>query len=157
MKCIKIQSMITPFINDKLPVSDMEEFLEHVSSCSNCREELEVYYALLTAMKQLDDDESLSSDFPHELDVKLEAAHDKVVHIKYNYYRKIAMLILTMILLVILISFSYANRSVENNTTVTKSDYRIRIEFREQRDPYAELQLQKYLQEHSTVLLQDGE
>lgn len=157
MKCIKTQSMITTFINDKLPINDIEEFLDHVGSCPKCREELEVYYALLTAMKQLDDDKDLSSDFVHDLDEKLEEAAEKIIHVKYKYYRKISMLILTMILLVFLFSFSYANRSVENNSTIIKSDFRIRIEFREHRDPYLELQLQNYFQEHEFVQPQDGD
>ena len=59
MTCLDTQRMIIRFINDDLSLEELELFLDHVNSCSECREELEVYYALITAMKQLDEDEIL--------------------------------------------------------------------------------------------------
>lgn len=109
MNCKKAQDMITPFINNKLSMKDMEEFLDHVNSCSNCREELEVYYTLLVAMKQLDEDRNVSGNYSLKLSEKMEKACEKVIHAKYTYYRKKVMLILTMIFLAILFGFSYAN------------------------------------------------
>ncbi|HWT75487.1 MAG TPA: zf-HC2 domain-containing protein [Mobilitalea sp.] len=147
MTCIKAQSLITPFINNKLNNDELEEFLEHVRTCKNCREELEVYYALLTAVKQLDEDKNLTSNFVQELNDKLEKAEERVIHAKYTYYRKITMLMLTMILLAFFISFSYANRSAEHAATVKESEFRIRVEFREPGSPFLELQLKQYLLE----------
>jgi hypothetical protein len=145
MTCIKAQAMITPFINNKLTIKELEEFLEHVNSCDGCREELEVYYALLTAMKQLDEDKNLSSNYSQELVDKLEKSHEKVIHVKYTYYRKKVMLIFTMIFLAILISLSYANRSVKEE--ITESDFHIRILFREPRNDFTDNQLQQYMLE----------
>lgn len=149
MICIKAQGMITPFINNKLSIKELEEFLDHVDTCPDCREELEVYYALLTAMKQLDEDKIVSGDFEHELAHKLEKAHERVIHAKYTYYRKKTVLILTMIFLVILLSFSYANRSIEkeeaNEEQVEISDFRLRFLFRDPRNKWVEVQLQDYL------------
>lgn len=153
MKCVKTQSMITPFINDKLNIKDMDEFLDHVNSCKDCREELEFYYVLLTAMKQLEEDKNPSDDFDQELSEKLEKAQDKVIHAKYTYYRKKAILILTMILLAILIGLGYANNNLVKEDKVTESDFRIRIPFHDQRNEIIDIQLQNYLREQGSEQL----
>lgn len=151
MTCIKAQAMITPFINNKLSIKELEDFLEHVNSCKDCREELEVYYALLTAMKQLDEDKNLSSNYSQELADKLIKTHEKVIHVRYTYYRKKIMLIFTMIFLAILIGLSYANKSAEKEGT--ESDFHIRILFREPRSDIIDRQLQRYLQDQGLKLL----
>jgi hypothetical protein len=55
------------------------------------------------------------------------------------------MLIFTMIFLAILISLSYANRSVKEE--ITESDFHIRILFREPRNDFTDNQLQQYMLE----------
>jgi hypothetical protein len=157
MRCIKIQSMITPFINDKLNIKELEEFLDHVHSCPNCREELEFYYALLTAMKQLDEDKDPSDDFDQELSEKLEKAQERVIHAKYTYYRKKAVLILTMILLAFLIGLGYSDNNQDNGVNITESDFRIRRLFREPGRGIIEIQLQTYLKEQEAGQLPTGE
>ncbi len=144
MTCNKAQSMITPFINNKLNLKEMEAFIDHVSSCPVCKEELEVYYALLTAMKQLDEDKNLSSDFGMELDQKLERSKERILHVKFTYYRKKIVLFLTIILLAFIISIGYANKDTTERT-VTQSNFRIRNSFREEPSGYNELLLQEYL------------
>ena len=71
MTCEMAQGKITPFINDQLTVPEMEEFIQHVKNCRACKDELAVYYALITAMKQLDEDSDLSDDYIAELEEKL--------------------------------------------------------------------------------------
>ena len=144
MTCNKAQSMITPYINNKLTLKETEDFINHVSSCSVCKEELEVYYALLTAMKQLDEDKNLSSDFGLELDQKLERSRERILHVKFTYYRKKIILFLTILLLAFIISIGYANRGVEERT-VTQSNFKLRISFREEPSGYYEALLREYL------------
>ena len=145
MTCIKAQSMITPFINNKLNIKEMEEFLDHVDSCNKCMEELEFYYALLTAMKQLDEDKNLSGDFRMELSVKIKKSRDKIMHVKYTYYRKITILILLMMLLAFLLGISYAKESGVNTPDVTKSDFHLRKSFNEERFHELDGKLEEYL------------
>lgn len=145
MTCMQAQSMITPFINNKLKLKELEEFLDHIASCPVCREELEVYYALLTAMKQLDEDKNLSSDFGVELDQKLERSREWILHAKFTYYRKKIILLLTILILAFIISIGYANKGVPENP-VTRSKFQIRNSFREEPGGYYELILQEYLE-----------
>ncbi len=144
MTCNKAQSMITPFINNKLTLKETEDFIDHVSSCAVCKEELEVYYALLTAMKQLDEDKNLSSDFELELNQKLERARERILHLKFTYYRKKIILFVTIIILAFIISIGYANRGIMDRN-VTQSNFRLRHSFREETNDYYERVLQDYL------------
>lgn len=148
MTCIRIQSMITPFIEDKLNSKDMELFLDHMSSCKSCREELGIYYALLTAMKQLDEDKDMTGDFEQELNDKLEKARDKLLHERYTYYRKKVVLIFLMIVLVFIISIGYSERLSEQEEQITESDFHIRKEFMDHDDSDIEVQMQNYMKEH---------
>ena len=71
MTCLEAQSKIMAFIEGKLPDDELREFIKHVKNCENCSEELEIYYTLIVGMKELDNEENLSTDFKKELDNKL--------------------------------------------------------------------------------------
>lgn len=88
MTCMEAQALITPFINDKIDIATLEQFLDHVEGCKECKEELEVYYALLTAMKQLEEDEEVSADYAKELENKLEEARELILKSKIVHIRK---------------------------------------------------------------------
>lgn len=78
MTCMEAQQMILPFINDQLTLEQAEAFLCHMDSCADCREELEVYFALLTAMKQLDEDQELSDNYPEDLRRKIAGIREQI-------------------------------------------------------------------------------
>ena len=44
MTCREAQSCIVPFIEDKMDDERMEQFLHHIENCSECYDELEVYF-----------------------------------------------------------------------------------------------------------------
>ena len=131
MTCSKTQSLITPFIHDELELKELEEFISHVRACKECREELEVYYALLTAMKQLDEDKNLSDDFSLELSEKLEREQEKIVHAKFLYYRKKGIMIVIILLLTTFFSLQHYFTQKERVNMVTDSEFQLRISFRE--------------------------
>ncbi len=131
MTCSKAQSLITPFINDQLELKVLEEFIGHVHTCKECREELEVYYALLTAMKQLDEDKNLSVDFSLELTEKLEREQERIVHKKFLYYRKKGIMILIILLLTSFFSLQHYLLQRDKVEPVTESEFRLRTSFRE--------------------------
>ncbi len=147
MTCSKAQSLITPFINDQLDSKVMEEFIGHVHTCKECREELEVYYALLTAMKQLDEDKNLSDDFSLELSEKLEREQEKLVHLKLTYYRKKGILILVIFFLAAFFSLQHYFLEKERVNPVTESDFRLRISFQEKRFEDIKKELDQRLKE----------
>ena len=47
MTCKEAENLVTPYIRHELEDDQlMEEFLDHIDSCENCREELEIYYTV---------------------------------------------------------------------------------------------------------------
>lgn len=75
MDCKKVMELMTQFINEQLDAGDVQAFLDHIDSCPECREELEVTYSLMTAMKQLDEDTDLSDNYIEELNQKIETCY----------------------------------------------------------------------------------
>ena len=93
MTCIEAQAMITPFIQDNLNMEQMEEFLQHVNHCPACMEELEIYYAVLTAVQQLDADKDLSNNYLEDLIKKLVKSAERIRRAKrMKVRRRIALL-----------------------------------------------------------------
>lgn len=133
MTCSKAQSLITPFIHDELNMKELEEFISHVHTCRECREELEVYYALLTAMKQLDEDKNLSDDFSLELSEKLDREQEKIVHAKLAFYRKKGILVLVILFLAAFFSLEHYFLEKEKVNPVTVSEFRLRMTFQDKR------------------------
>ncbi|TAH64359.1 MAG: zf-HC2 domain-containing protein [Anaerolineaceae bacterium] len=147
MTCIEAQSLITAFINDELNINEQEEFLEHVESCEECREELEVYYALLTAMKQLDEDKHLSNDYSQELKDKIEHAQERIIHLRYNYYRKKGVLIMIILSMSIFFSLYHYFIPKEEVNPVKESRFQLRTSFMENRFDKPTNELNRYFEE----------
>ena len=147
MTCMKAQSLITAFINDRLKIDELEEFIRHIQSCGECMEELEVYYALLTAMKQLDEDKNLSNDFNQELKEKIEYLQERIIHLRYNYYRKKGVLFMIIISLTVLFSIYHYFVPKEQENTVEDSDFKLKTSFMEEHFDTPKDELNRYFEE----------
>ena len=60
MDCQTAAGMVSSYIEHKLPVNELEEFLDHVQNCSSCYDELETYFIVHEVTQQLDDNSSNS-------------------------------------------------------------------------------------------------
>lgn len=85
---MEAQRNILPFINDQMTLEQAEIFLDHIKTCADCREELEVTYTLLTAMKQLDEDRELSNNYKQDLDRKIAEVEERIRKEKASRVRK---------------------------------------------------------------------
>jgi len=56
LTCKEAESLVMPYIHHEMDIQKMEEFLEHIDGCENCREELEIYYMVEEGIRQLDAD-----------------------------------------------------------------------------------------------------
>lgn len=75
MNCLEAQSKIVAFIEDKLDNGEKLEFIRHIQGCSNCAEELEIYYTLIVGMKQLDDDIVSEISYKEQVENKLNSEY----------------------------------------------------------------------------------
>ena len=55
MTCREAQRLVTPYINKEISDDDLAEFLKHIDSCEECREELEIYFMVDVGIRQLDE------------------------------------------------------------------------------------------------------
>jgi len=131
MTCLEAQRLITAFINDQLNVEQLEAFVSHITSCPDCMEELEVYYVLLTAMKQLDEEKNLSNDYHIELLDKIQHAEDKIVHSKFVKIRKRILFFLTIVIVGIVssVGVGVVEEVILNNKEPSIQRFRIENSF----------------------------
>lgn len=101
MDCKRAMELITQFINGQISAEDTQAFLDHIDSCPECREELEVTYSLMTAMKQLDEDTDLSDNYIEELNEKIETCYLDELKRKRSCARRRALLAVVIFLLVL--------------------------------------------------------
>lgn len=131
MTCLEVQGLITRFINNELNISQLEEFLNHLHHCKDCREDVEVYYVLLTGMKQLDEDRNLSSDFHQDFENFIQNAEDRVMYAKLNCIRK-RMLLIFLVFIISVVSGISVKETVEDKifrSNVNISVYKIPNDF----------------------------
>ena len=72
MECRCARAMIMDYIDDKLESEEVIPFIEHVRSCDDCMEELEIYYTLLSGIRELDQGGAMIRDFKQALSDDLE-------------------------------------------------------------------------------------
>ena len=56
MNCQEAERLVTPYIHGELDEDTLEKFLEHIETCENCQEELEIYFTVDSGIRQLDSD-----------------------------------------------------------------------------------------------------
>ena len=55
MTCVEAEKMVVPYMKDELSPTELEDFLDHIKTCDNCREELEIHYMVDVGLKKLDE------------------------------------------------------------------------------------------------------
>ena len=85
MECKEIQKLFIPFIDDKLSVSDLAAFLDHMDTCKECREEYDIYYTVIMGMRYLDERQNIS-------EIKLDS--EQKLHSAADYLLKYRILLL---------------------------------------------------------------
>ncbi len=100
MDCKRVMELMTQFINEQLDAGNVQAFLDHIDSCPECREELEVNYSLMTAMKQLDEGTDLSDNYIEELNRKIEKCYlDELKRKRSCVRRRIVLGVVVLLLL----------------------------------------------------------
>ncbi len=77
MTCTEAEKMVIPYINDKLSFQELEDFIGHIETCENCREELEIHYMVDVGLKKLDEVDG-TYDIVGDLRRKLEESANTI-------------------------------------------------------------------------------
>ena len=51
MTCREAERLVMPYINGSITDEELKEFLKHIETCEDCREELEIYFTVETALE----------------------------------------------------------------------------------------------------------
>ncbi|NLJ89799.1 MAG: hypothetical protein GX323_02780 [Clostridiales bacterium] len=114
MTCIDFEKQIMPFINKELDDDELDDFLAHLKTCPECMEELEVYYTLITSMKQLDEDKDLSSDYRKDLFHLLEKTEEHINSKKLRQGLKRVYLVIIIGIIAVTSTYRFGEYVVED-------------------------------------------
>lgn len=125
MKCHDVQLMISGFIEDRLTDQELETFLEHIATCQDCYDELEVYYMITVGLMQLDEVHTGTLDLKKNLKNYIETKRQnlynrKRAYVRLRYAKTISAICIATILLFTLYIFSTNQGSIH-----TIDDFRI--------------------------------
>jgi len=76
MTHVAAQKMIPLFLNDELNTTQLREFLDHIDSCPECREELTIQFLVMVGMQKLEGGEAFNLN--KELSELLKDARKKL-------------------------------------------------------------------------------
>ena len=102
MECKEIQKLFIPFIDDKLSVSDLAAFLDHMDTCKECREEYDIYYTVIMGMRYLDERQNIS-EFKLDSEQKLHSASDYLLKYRILLLEKYILLAVLCIGVILLL------------------------------------------------------
>lgn len=101
MNCREAQALIVPFIEGKLSDEQKEKFIEHIENCTDCYDELEVYYIVMVGVKQLDEEDHILVDFNGDLKKyiafqkeQLARKHSRSIRLKFGGVSAFVLLLL---------------------------------------------------------------
>lgn len=84
MTCLEAERLVMSYINGELSDCQLEEFIYHIKTCEACYEELEIYYILHIAMRQLDSEPQKSYDIQKMLKENIARKEQYLNRVKLN-------------------------------------------------------------------------
>lgn len=132
MNCLDFQGEITRYINNELNYREKEAFLAHLRTCDNCRDELEIYYIVLTSLRQMDNNEDIISDYKSSFEKSIKSSEKELIKRRYGRLkRRIAFpAVLTVVMLLTGMSVTEAtDEEIESATETAKSIYEMKFRF----------------------------
>lgn len=76
MNCKETEKKIPSFLQDDLDGANLEEFIEHVESCPECKEELSIQFLVTEGLERLEGGNNFN--LQEELLMKLEGAEHRI-------------------------------------------------------------------------------
>lgn len=74
MDCIKAQKLIRPYLKGQLSDRELAAFLDHVEGCTECHDELEIYFSIYQTLGEETDDGDYN--FTKKLNRKIEKSRE---------------------------------------------------------------------------------
>lgn len=108
MTCVEAEKMVVPYMKDELSPTELEDFLDHIHTCENCREELEIHYMVDVGLKKLDEADG-TYDIVGDLKRKVAESYRSLRHISMFQITTYAVSTLTGMALIVMILCSFGS------------------------------------------------
>lgn len=102
MTCVEAEKMVIRYIRDELTPTELEDFLNHIETCPNCREELEIHYMVDVGLKKLDEADG-TYDIVGDLKRKVAESYRILRHVSAFQITTYAISTLTGMALIVMI------------------------------------------------------
>lgn len=90
MECKDFQSKINDFIDGNMDIEHVDEFLEHLHSCNECYEELEIRFLVQTGLDELDNDDISAYDLKGKLNKLIyDYEAESYRNIRVEFFKKL--------------------------------------------------------------------
>ncbi|MDK2808513.1 MAG: hypothetical protein PWP24_1248 [Clostridiales bacterium] len=101
MTCMDTQRNMKAFVEETLDLSSLEDFLHHIHTCASCREDVEVYFAIFSSIRLLEEDK-MELD-PIDFNRFLRRAEEKVRR-KHRWilYKKLVIVAIMIVISILL-------------------------------------------------------
>ncbi len=113
MKCIEARRMVSPFVDKKLTDKETEQFLKHIEHCSDCMDELDIYFTMYKAMDTLDSGLHHEYDFKKMLENEIRSVRYGIMRRKIVRASRSIILVLAEILLLVSVYTGYQMKQGE--------------------------------------------
>ena len=132
MNCNEARRMVTPFINKELTDKETELFLNHIEACSECKDELDVYFTVYRALDFLDSGTHHDFDFKKMLESEIQMERKGIKHRKVLRISKGLLLLVTELLLLFSVYTGYEMRQGEISRSMFQKAIH-RLHFRQEK------------------------
>ena len=135
MNCLDFQSEITRYINNELSFREKENFIAHLKTCDNCRDELEIYYIVMTSLRQMDNNTEITSDFKSSFEKNIKASERELVRRRYERLRLRITFPAVLSIVMLLTGLSVTEEDEESVAAATdsaRSIYEMKFRFADQ-------------------------
>lgn len=122
MDCVEIPRLITEFVNQTMDEDTLENFLEHIQSCEQCKEELEVHYIMTVGLLLLDEDTIHAYNLHNEFEKHLKKEQEKVLKKKRRIIQKRVTFIIMLIVFILLSSLGIETINTTQEETTTQQN-----------------------------------
>lgn len=126
MKCIEARRMVTPFVNKELTDRETEQFLRHIEHCSDCMDELDIYFTVYKALNTLDSGTHQEYNFRKMLHEDIRLTKRGIAHRKAFHLCRGIVLALAELLMILSVYTGYQVRRGEiENSIFQRAIYRL--------------------------------
>jgi uncharacterized protein YneF (UPF0154 family) len=106
MECFEVETRIISYLDHNLDDEKLEEFLTHLETCEDCRNEAELYFTLFEGLNQMDEDEIQFFDFQTEFEEQRESQMEEIRLNKF-YRRMTDLIVIVFVVLMVLAGLVY--------------------------------------------------